>query len=203
MDVIPWSPDRLLEWADFGADVNPAAYEDAYSAIRYRPKWTVSSVRGGAGDGGGHDDPWARDGGDGDASGGDGSAAAGAIFFTVGSLYVTTEFWPVLSWARASCDDATLNHQQGHFDLGEIVMRREIDGIRQSLYGRRFPTRGKNEDQRKQLAKEDSALVVEPVMASLERALEKEQARYDADTRHGDDLDAQLRYDELFAALRT
>ena len=117
-------------------------------------------------------------------------------------LHVTTEFWPALSWTRPFCGDAVLRHQQGHFDLGELVMRREIDGIRRSLYGRRFTTRGKNEDQRKQFAREDSALVVEPVIARLGRVLEEAQSRYDEETLHGERPEPQRRYDAEFASLR-
>ena len=168
-DPIPWSPGLTLSWADFQAEQNPAELEDAYSAIRYRPRWTVGSEQ----------------------------SADGSILFEVLDLRIATEFWPVLSWARPDCDDAALCHQQGHFDLGELVMREEVGRVRSSVCGRCFPTRGRNEDQRMQNAKEDSALVVESAVRKLEAVLAARQARYDRDTRHGADSEAQRRFDDM------
>lgn len=178
-DTIPWSPDRPLLWSDFKADVNPAVYEDAYSAVGYRPEWTVGSVREDNGDG-----------------------AGDKILFVIADLHIFTEFRPALSWARPLCGDLELRHQQGHFDLGEYTMREVLSDIRDSLYGRRFPTRGKNEDQRRQLAKEDSVLVIEPAMRVLRDRLEAAQTEYDTVTDHGCDTRAQSKYDDKFATLR-
>ena len=168
-DPVPWSPGLTLSWTDFQAEQNPADLEDAYSAIRYRPRWTVESEQ----------------------------SADGAILFEILDLRISTEFWPVLSWARPDCDDAVLRHQQGHFDLGELVMREEFGRVRSSVCGMRFPTRGRNKDQRMQNAKEDSALVVESAVCKLEAVLAARQARYDEDTRHGADSAAQCRFDDM------
>lgn len=168
-DPVPWSPGLALSWDDFQAEQNPAELEDAYSAIRYRPRWTVGSEQ----------------------------SADGSILFEISDLHIATEFWPVLSWARPDCDDGVLCHQQGHFDLGELVMREEVERVRSSVCGMRFPTRGKNEDQRKQNAREDSALVVESAIRKLEDMLAARQAQYDRDTRHGADSAAQRRFDDM------
>ena len=168
-DPIPWSPDLTLSWADFQAEQNPAEIEDAYSAIRYRPRWTVGSEQ----------------------------SVDGSILFEISDLRIATEFWPVLSWARPNCDDVVLRHQQGHFDLGELVMREEVGRVRSSVCGTRFPTRGKNEEQRKQNAREDSALVVESEIRKLGAVLAARQAEYDRDTQHGADSAVQRRFDDM------
>ena len=168
-DPIQWSPGLTLSWADFQAEQNPAELEDAYSAIRYRPRWTVGSEQ----------------------------SADGSILFEISDLRISTEFWPVLSWARPDCDDAVLCHQQGHFDLGELVMRQEVERVRIFVCGTRFPTRGKNEEQRKQNAREDSALVVESAVRKLDAVLAARQAEYDRDTQHGADSAAQRRFDGM------
>ena len=206
-DVIQWSSDRLLEWSDFKADANPAVFADAYGEIRYRPHWTVGSVyvntaqhytdeQGFESDSETYDNfavPYTQD---------TERTGNGEIFFVIMRIDIITEFWSCLSWVRPDCNDAELNHQQGHFDLGEIVMRKEIDGIRNLLYKKRFPTRGKNEEQRKQFAKNDSALVIEPIIHKLSESLEKMQSDYDSETTYGCDVDAQSKYDDMFAALR-
>lgn len=214
-DIVCWSSDRLLKWSDFKADANPAEFEDAYSAIKFRPKWTVGSVQeytiahniANTHDQNSEDD---------ESDTADTYDAPivphlsdnykhendGQIFFVIESIVVLTEFWPCLSWARPVCNDAALYHQQGHFDLGELVMRQEISNIRNSLYEKRFPTRGKNEEQRKQFAKEDSAFVVEPVIHKLIEIFKKMQLDYDSETEHGCNITAQSKYDKLFASLR-
>ncbi len=206
-DVVQWFPDKLLEWSDFKADANPAEFQDAYSAIRYRPHWTVGSVYVNAEQqhytneqGFGNDSetfdnfavPYAQD----------KERTVGEIFFVITRLDIATEFWSCLSWARPDCNDAELNHQQGHFDLGEIVMRKEIDGIRDHLYKKYFPTRGKNEEQRKQFAKNDSALVIEPIIHKLGESLEKMRLDYDSETTFGCNTDVQSKYDKMFATLK-
>ena len=175
IDVIPWIPDRMLAWSDFKADPHPAKPEDAHSEIRYSPRWMVGSEQGE-----GH----------------------GAIYFVIEDLQISTEFWPVLSWARPLCGSAELRHQQGHFDLGEIVLRTRLPEIRRSLYGRRFPTRGKNEEQRKQFARDDSARVIEYQIVALREDLALRQDEYNTTTRNGADAKAQSKYDSEFEALR-
>lgn len=215
-NVIGWSSDRFLRRSDFKADVNPAEFEDAYSAIRYRPQWVVGSVQSfdvcsgadSAQEHGSGSDACDSDTHDENAvphlhKKGMHNANGGKIFFVIERIEILTEFWSFLSWMRPACDDELLRHQQGHFDLGELVMRKEISGIRSSLYGRRFPTRGKNEDQRKQFAKEDSALVVKPVVSKLTDIFEKMQLDYDRETENGSNAAVQSKYNDLFASLRT
>ena len=63
-------------------------------------------------------------------------------------------------------------------------------------------TRGKNEDQQKQHAREDSGRIIEYEIRNLCERLAQRSMQYDADTRCGEDRAAQLRYDGVFASLR-
>ncbi len=173
-DVIIWSQSRLLAWSDFKADPNPAVFEDAHSAIRYRPTWTINS----------------------------GQDEDGRAFFSIVNLHMIVEFHPRLSWARPARDDRLLHHEQGHFDLAELFIRNNIGKIRDILYGRRFPVRGGNVDQCKQFAKEDSGLVVNSETDVLENRLDTVRAEYDTETEYGMHAAGQADYDKIFAALR-
>lgn len=174
IDVVVWSSSRFLSCSDFKAEPNPSAFEDAHSTINYRPTWMVESVQD----------------------------ACGTVFFLIADLCITTEFWPALSWIRQGSDDQLLLHEQGHFDMGEIVARENLDHVRNNLYRRRFPTRGKNEEQRKQFAKEDSAAIVDLEMKCVRDRLADWRVRYDSDTKYGTDSQEQSKYDALFRVLR-
>ena len=91
-DLVIWSKDRLLSWADFKAESNPAVYEDSHSYIKYHCTWTVNSEKMG------------RD-----------------ILFNIENLQLHVHFHTLLSWVRESeISDSLLLHEQGHFDLAEI-----------------------------------------------------------------------------------
>ena len=53
-----------------------------------------------------------------------------------------------------------LKHEQGHFDLAELVKWNNLDKIQNEFYKKKFPTRGQNEEQRKQFAREDSGKLI-------------------------------------------
>ena len=192
-DPIRWEPDRLLVFSDFEADANPAAFEDAYCAIRYRPTWTVTSEQ--------CPDCMDSDFVCSNRPNNDGNTQE-HILFSIRDFDIHTEFHPILSWVRPSCSARHLKHQQGHFDLGESVMQEMIQDMRNTLYGKRYPTRGKNEDQRRQLAKEDSARIIEPLVKILYDEFVKRDAEYDSSTQHGENYHEQLEYDRKFESLR-
>ncbi len=175
-DAIIWSPDRMLSRSDFKADANPAAYENAHSVVGYKMEWTLLP------------DPE--------------NGTSNETYLVVGDVRILTVFKPMLSWVRPLHHGADLRHQQGHFDLGELVMRKMLPDIRGSYCGRRFLTRGENNDQRMQFAKEDSARILEPAIRTLEGTLAKMQTKYDEATAHGENATAQSEYDAQFAALR-
>ncbi len=174
-DIVVWSKDSFLSWSDFKAESNPSVYEDSHSIIRYRPTWVVDSEQVG-----------------------------GDVVFIVRDIQISVEFHRQLSWVRISQSDASLlRHEQGHFDLAELVVRENIGMVRHRFDGRAFPTRGQNEEQRKQFARSDSGRMMAGDAESLENTLEQRRQKYDADTDFGHNPKRQSEYDAVFAGLRT
>ena len=164
-----WSAGLRLGRDDFRAESNPAAFEDSHSTIRYRCTWTVDSERDG-------DD--------------------GRIVFSVGDVRVHAEFYPGLSWVRETqAGDALLRHEQGHFDLAELVGREGLQGLQDRFRGRRFPIRGRNEEQARQHAREDSGAMISEEVRKLERELERRRREYDAETDFGRNAQRQSEYE--------
>ena len=173
-DVVVWMPERFLKWSDFKAESNPAAFEDSHSVIKYRFTWTVSSEK--------IDDQ---------------------IMFLIENIHLSVEFISNLSWFRVSQNtENLLRHEQGHFDLSELVKRENICNLHDRFYGKHFPTRGQNEDQQKQFAKEDSGRMIAMEVEKLETILEKRREEYDAQTEFGQNAEKQLKYDLIFEKLR-
>jgi len=94
-DVITWSQNYCLKWSNFKAESNPAIYEDSHSFIKYGFTWVVNSDK-----------------------------LNENIVFLIDQIKTSVEFHPLLSWVRKSeLDDNLLNHEQGHFDLAELLRR--------------------------------------------------------------------------------
>ena len=173
-DVVVWMPERFLKWSDFKAESNPAAFEDSHSVIKYRFTWTVSSEK--------IDDQ---------------------IMFLIENIHLLAEFFSNLSWFRVAQNNGNLlRHEQGHFDLSELVKRENICNLHDRFYGKHFPTRGQNEDQQKQFAKEDSGRMIAKEVEKLETILDKRREEYDAQTEFGQNAKIQSEYDLIFEKLR-
>jgi len=169
-----WSNDSFLRWSDFIAESNPAAFEDSHSVIRYRYTWTVNS------------DEMERQ-----------------IIFFIENIQLSVEFHSVLSWVRLSqATDDLLKHEQGHFDLAELVKRENLEKLKNKFHEKQFPTRGKNEEQRKQFAKEDSGRMIAKEVERLEVILSQRRKEYDEQTNFGQNLEKQSDYNSIFDRLR-
>ena len=109
----------------------------------------------------------------------------------------------ILSWVRKSeLDDTLLNHEQGHFDLAELL-RRDYDKIlKNKFYEKVFPTRGQNDAQRKQFAKEDSGKMISLEIDKLSEILRKKREDYDGETEYGHNVPNQTKYTEIFKKLK-
>jgi len=173
-DKVEWSKESFLKWTDFKAESNPATFEDSHSVIKYRFTWTVNSDK--------LDD---------------------IVIFLIDNIQLSVEFIPQLSWVRLpEKSDNLLKHEQGHFDLGELVKRENVDILRNNFYGKRFPTRGHNQEQRKQFAKEDSGKMIAKEIEKLEDILDKRREEYDTQTEFGQNSKKQAEYDLIFNKLR-
>ena len=173
-NVIVWSKNHSLIWSDFKSESNPALFEDTHSVIKYEFTWTVNSEK-----------------------------IENDIFFLIENIQLSADFHCNLSWVRSSQVNANLlKHEQGHFDLAELLKRENIKKIQQIFYGRKFPTRGQNEEQRKQYAKEDSGKMIVKEIKKLEQLLSKRREEYNEHTNFGQNLSEQLTYDSQFHKLR-
>ena len=174
INVLAWSNDFFLRWSDFNAESNSAAFEDSHSIIKYRYTWTISS-----------------------------DEIENQIIFFIENIQLSVEFYPVLSWVRTSeTNDDLLKHEQGHFDLAELVKRENLKKLENKFYQKQFPTRGKNEHQRKQFAKEDSGKMIAIEVYKLEEILFKRRQEYDEQTNFGHNLEKQSEYNSIFDKLR-
>ena len=173
-NVLAWSKDYFLTWSDFKAESNPAVFEDSHSVIKYRYTWTVNSDKMG-----------------------------GEILFFIENIQLSAEFHSVLSWVRLSqANDSLLKHEHGHFDLAELVRRENQEILQNKFHKKLFPTRGKNEEQRKQFAKEDSEKMIREEVDKLEQILSQRRQEYDEHTDFGQNLKKQSEYNLIFDKLR-
>ena len=172
-DVVFWSSDYCLNWSDFRAESNPAIYEDSHSFIKYGFTWMVDSDK-----------------------------LNENVVFLINDIKISVEFHPLLSWVRESeLTDNLLHHEQGHFDLAEMLKRDYEKILKNKFYDKSFPTRGQNEPQQKQFAKEDSGRMISNEIDKLTKILSSKRDEYDVETDFGKKLEIQSKYDELFETL--
>ncbi len=172
--ILEWTPDFTLKWSDFKAESNPAVFEDSHSVVKYRFTWTVNSEK--IGD---------------------------QIVFFIEDIRIFVEFHSLLSWVRLSeSTDSLLNHEQGNFDLAELVKNENLLKFHDMFYSKHYPTRGQNEAQRKQFAKEDSGKMINVEIEKLQELYDKKSQKYRDETKYGLNSDQQSKYDLLFSQLR-
>ncbi|WP_428326974.1 hypothetical protein [Nitrosopumilus sp.] len=174
-EILSWTKHCSLNWSDFKAEHNPASYEDSHSVIKYGFTWTVDSEKMG-----------------------------NDILFLIKNIQISVEFCPLLSSVRTSeTNDQLLRYEQGRFDLAELVKRENLSRLQTMFEGKTFPTRGKNEDQRKQLAKEDSGKMIAQEVEELQNILEKRLHEYDETTDYGNNLEKLSEYGLKFEHLKS
>ncbi|MEK0319131.1 MAG: hypothetical protein QQN43_06090 [Nitrosopumilus sp.] len=173
-NVVVWSNDTFLKWSDFEAESNSATFEDSHSIIKYRYTWTVNS-----------------------------NEMKDQILFFIENIQLSVEFQSVLSWVRLlQANDDLLKHEQGHFDLAELIKRENLEKLKNKFHEKQFPTRGKNEEQRKQFAKHDSGKMIAEEVEKLEEILSQRRREYDEQTNFGQNLEKQLEYNSIFDKLK-
>ena len=173
-DIISWSKNKFLDWSDFKAESNPSKFEDSSSQIKFHHTWTLDS-----------------------------EVHEAKIFFKIDNIQLTTIFFCHLSWVREHCNTLNLlKHEQGHFDLAQSLLPVIKENLLNKFKNKRFPTRGQNEEQRKQYAREDSGLMITKELEKWSEKLQKKRNQYDEETEFGNNLNKQKEYDERFKELR-
>jgi hypothetical protein len=173
-DILQWSKDSFLKWSDFKAQSNPSTFEDSYSHIKFYYTWTVNS-----------------------------DISENRIYFLINGIKLSTQFLRHLSWVRENeISSDLLKHEQGHFDLAESLRQMITEKIIDEFKDKKFPTRGQNDDQRKQFAREDSGLMIAKELEKWISDLEMKRKKYDDETEFGKNREKQKEYDEKFDRLR-
>ena len=173
--IFSWEPNLYLEWSNFKAESNPAFFEDSHSVIKYSFTWILNS-----------------------------DIIDNKIMFLIENIHLAVNFHPLLSWVRYSeSNDNLLKHEQGNFDLAEIVKRENIKKLQNKFYSKYFPTRGQNEEQRKQFAKGDSRKMIVDEIQKLQQLYDEKRFKYQDETNFGQNISKQLEYNLIFKQLRS
>jgi hypothetical protein len=173
-NIVTWSKDYFLDWSDFQADANPSTFEDAHSTIKYRCTWTVNS-----------------------------DVTDNQIRFFIENIRLIVEFHPLLSWVRFfQVKSDLLKHEQGHFDLAELLRPEIMEQIRNVFYGKKFLTLGRTQEQQKQFARENSTLMITNEIEKWEEYLFEKRKDYDTQTNFGQIVEKQQEYDNKFREMR-
>jgi hypothetical protein len=173
-EPIVWSNNIFLKWSNFKAEHNPSIFEDSHSEIKLRFTWIVNS-----------------------------DTENNEIVFLIENISLFVDFHPLLSSFRTlEINDNLLKHEQGHFDLSELFKNENLNELQNKFYGKKFSTRGQNDDQRKQFAKEDSGKMIAIEIEKLERLLFFRRQKYDEETNFGQNQEKQLDYNLIFNNLR-
>lgn len=173
-DILLWSKDNFLKWSDFKASSNPSAFEDSSSHIKFHFTWVVNSTI--------HNDK---------------------IYFEIDDIKLNTQFLRHLSWVREGQDSQELlNHEKGHFDLAELSRFSITEKIQNKLYNKKFPTRGQNEEQQKQFAREDSGILIAKELEKNFLDFSQKRTKYDEETNFGHDKIKQKEFDDKFKEFR-
>jgi len=107
------------------------------------------------------------------------------------SLTVVNTMVPAVSWVdRSRQNSATLNHEQGHFDLNEVY-RRKLQAAFAPLTA---------EGGTAHAAKQALQALIDAASQKILSQLANTQASYDQETHHGTDLQAQTAWDKRIEA---
>lgn len=108
----------------------------------------------------------------------------------VQSVTVTNSMQPSLSWVvPGKATSSILEHEQAHFDLNE-VFRRKLEALLPCLQAKHPTKQGAIDSLNDALHQRANEVLSE---------LQVAQARYDAETRHGNDTAAQARWEAQIA----
>ena len=112
------------------------------------------------------------------------------IKFRILDIVIVPEFHKHLSWVRMPmASTELLTHEQGHFSLKNL------------LENKWFPTRGQNDEQRKQFAREDSGVMIAKEIEKLESHLLEKRHDYDLQTNFGQNEKIQNEFNITFSQL--
>jgi hypothetical protein len=130
----------------------------------------------------------------------------GCFKYKIKEMKFIAIFIPSFSWFRknltAEENLILLNHEQGHFDLAQEIVKKFRIKTDKRFMNRLFIVKGKN----KEISKENTILAVTKIRKLIEVKILKElkfqETKYDVKTRNGLNLKQQEIYDKRFKNLR-
>jgi len=127
----------------------------------------------------------------------------GQIHFFIENIQLIVEFFPFLSWVRTShANLSLLKHEQGHFDLAELLRPKITQNLQIAFDDKYFPVRGQTEERQKQFARDYSNMLISKEFEKWEKYIFQKQEEYDKQTSYGQLEEKQLEYDKKFNELR-
>lgn len=168
-EEIQWSATRPLAWNDFQGGVPANARSERVASTTAALSWSYEYRL-----------EWSRT----------------ACRFRIVGFETRAVFDPATSWVRSGhATSAVLAHEQGHFDIAEIFNRRfAIEA--EAVLGSPRECTGRSERRASELARRESAQILESLFDSVWKRYQDHQERYDRETQHGIDVMAQTRWTE-------
>lgn len=165
--TIEWSRARPLTWGDFQGAVPAGAAPERVATSNTSLSWSYA-----------YDVEWSR----------------GNCVFRIQSIESSAGFHPEGSWSRPDHrTPAVLVHEQGHFDLTRLHHLEFVARTR-GLVGKSRPCRGDSERRARRDVEDQIASLAGAEYEAVWREHLREQERYDDETRHGIDIEAQAQW---------
>ena len=171
---IPWSSDRLLTWDDFKGDVDVLSKHDALSKTRLSHKT--------------HFDPVQK---------------TTKIKLKINWTKMDASFIPDDSWVKPQKrTNQLLKHEQGHFDIQELVARETEKKLNQKFNGKLITTNYASLEEADKDPKQIITKKIKKEIKIIENNFTFSHDKYDAETDHGRKRQKQIEYNRMFAKLR-
>jgi hypothetical protein len=168
-DVIEWSAERRLSWDDFAGGVPSGTDENRVAETSASIAWSFQYRV---------------------------ELSRERCVFRIVAINTFARFNPDSSWVRPGHrTDAVLKHEQGHFDITQIYRERFAAQTREFLDSNRT-CRGRTDRAATRSTESEITQLLGSVYEDIWQQYRSEQERYDAETRHGIDSNAQAAWSE-------
>lgn len=166
-EFLDWSAARRLSWDDFTAGVPSGTEGNRVAETSASIAWSYEYRL-----------EWSRD----------------RCVYRIVAINTWARFNPDSSWVRPGHQtDAVLAHEQGHFDITELYRERFAAQTSELLDADRS-CRGRTNRAVTQSAEREITQTLGMAYEEIWQQYRVEQERYDADTQHGIDADAQAEW---------
>lgn len=175
-EKIPWSQDRLLSWDDFQGTV-----DKKYKEHHALSGTNLAHIT--------HFDPIQK---------------STKIKLRINWVKIEASFHPKVSWVKPQHKSKNLlKHEQGHFDIAELISREIEDKLNHKLTGKLISTNYSSLEEADKDPKNLITKLIKKEMKIIEKNTLFSHEKYDAETNHGRIDHKQIEYDIRFKKLRS